>query len=173
MAKGNRGGKRAKASLNVDWNVPNGYSPLSNAVGDTISDYWYGGLNARRTSNKYITMDRVSDDESRIVVKVADEHLISTRYGYGLVLDDRHVVWLKNENVSQNYYGNEVVLNKQYFNVKTWGDFSDRFSSEPKNLKFDEWLKTAKAQQKAGNDVEWEMHYHSPKTRAVLKNMSK
>ena len=90
-----------------------------------------------------------------------------------MILDDKHVVWLKDQNVDRNYYGNEVILNKQYFNVKTWGDFSDRFSSEPKNLEFNEWLDTAKAQQKAGNEVKWEMQYYSPKTRAILKNMSK
>lgn len=134
-------------------------------------NYWNEGLNARRTTNKYITMDRINSDESKIVVRVADDHLLSTRYGYALILDDKHVVFLKDNQVSKNYYGNEVILNKQYFNVKQWGDFSDRFGSEPQNLNWEEWLSTAKEQK--GTKVRWENHYISRKTRAIIRNMNK
>lgn len=112
-------------------------------------------LNAHEVSNNYWSMDRVSKDGDVAVVKVADEHLIKTQYGYALILDNEHVVFTRDSYVSQNYFGNEVMLNKKYFNVKKWGNH-DNFGSEPKNLKFDEWLKVAKEQQKAGTEVKWE-----------------
>lgn len=138
---------------------------------EKVENYWNEGLNPRRTTNKYVTMDRVNDDETKIVVRVADDHLLSTKYGYALVLDDKHVVFLKENQVSRNYYANEVILNKGYFNVKEWGDFSDRFGSEPKNLKWNEWLSTAKKQRKT--QVKWESHYHSAKARGIMRNIAK
>lgn len=174
MAKSSRGGKRASLSTGkTGTTIATQGQPQTMWPGDKIDDYWYGGLNAYRRSNKYITMNRVSSDENRIVVKVGEDHLITTQYGYGLILDDSHVVFLKTQNVSKNWYGNEVILNKQYFNVKKWGDFSDRFISEPKNLNFSEWVNVAKEQAKAGNEVMWESHYHSPKQKAIAKNVLK
>lgn len=72
------------------------------------NDYWLGGLNGERYSNNYLTFDRVSKDNNRIMVKVADSHLIETQYGHGLILDKNHVVWLKPQQVNRNYYGNKV-----------------------------------------------------------------
>lgn len=97
-------------------------------------------------------MNRVSEDESKIVVKVADSHLQPTKYGYALILDATHVVFLKDWQVNRNYFGNEVILTKQFFNVKEWGDFSNEFDSEPNNLKWEEWLDTAKEQSKVDED---------------------
>lgn len=138
--------------------------------GDNLKDYWLGGLNANRYSNKYLTMDRVSEDGNRIVVKVADSHLTETKYGYALILDKNHVVFLKSENVSRNFYGNEVVLNKQYFNVKEYGDFSDKFGEIKSNLSWEDWKKTAQSQKKAGTRVMWESHYKSPKQKAIMRH---
>lgn len=116
-------------------------------------------MNAHEISNNYWSMDRVSKNEDRVVVRVAEEHLIKTQYGYALVLDDKHVVFTKDNYVSQNYFGNEVMLNKQYFNVKEWGNHSN-FSENPQNLKWETWLNTAKEQAKAdkkeGRSVRWE-----------------
>ena len=39
--------------------------------------------------------ERISEDESRIVVKVADEHIVKTKFGWALILDQKHVVFLK------------------------------------------------------------------------------
>jgi hypothetical protein len=140
---------------------------------EKVENYWNAGLNPRRITNKYITMNRVSEDGEKIVVKVSDAHLLETRYGFGLILDSRHIVWLKENQVSKNYYGNEVIINKGYFNVKEWGDFSNEFESIPENLSFETWKESAIAQQNAGTDVKWEVHYHSAKTRAIVKNIAK
>lgn len=110
-----------------------------------FNEFRFAGLNYRDKSNKYFTMDRVSADKNKIVVKVADEHLLPTKYGFALILDCSHVVFIKDWQVDRNYYGNEVMLTKEYFNVKEWGDFSD-FGEEPENLKWDTWLDTAKEQ---------------------------
>lgn len=90
-------------------------------------------------------MDRVSDDENKIVVKVSPDNLIETKYGYALILDYSHVVFLKFWQVSNNYYGTEVLLAREFFNVKEWGEHED-FVEDEKNLNFDRWLEAAKAQ---------------------------
>lgn len=110
-----------------------------------FNDYRFEGLNWRQYSNNYLTMERVSKDENKIVVKTAGEHLIETKNGYALILDRTHVVFLKSWQVSSNYFGNEVLLTREYFNVKEWGQH-DEFDEEPQNLKFDKWLEAAKAQ---------------------------
>lgn len=111
-----------------------------------FNDYRFKDLDWHQISNNYISMKRVSADESKIVVKVADSHILSTQFGYALILDNKHVVFLKSWQVSINYYGIEVLLQKDFFNVKEWGQFDD-FGDEPQNLSFNEWLKAAQAQQ--------------------------
>ena len=110
-----------------------------------FNDFRFNELNARDYSNKYMTMDRVNADETKIVVKVADSHIFSTKYGYALILDDKHVVFIKDWQVNSNYYGIEVLLTKEYFNVKEWGDFPE-FDSEPNNLEWSTWVAIAKDQ---------------------------
>lgn len=100
-------------------------------------------------------MKRISEDGKKIVVKVADAHVLKTSYGYALILDQNHVVFLKNWQVSQNWYGNEVLLNKEFWNVKEWGDFSVDFFEEPENYDFETWAKTAKEQEEAETTVMW------------------
>lgn len=128
-----------------------------------FNNFRFDGLNARKKSNKYLTMDRVSENRNKIVVKVADSHLIQTKYGYALILDRTHVVFLKSWQVSENYFGNEVLLTKEYFIVKEWGRFDD-FEDEPRNLKFETWLNIANEQELLVNEdeirinsVRWEM----------------
>ena len=75
-----------------------------------FNDFRFEGLDWYQQSNKYLSMNRVSKDENKVVVKVADCHLISTRFGYALILDESHVVFLKSWQVSSNYYGNEVSI---------------------------------------------------------------
>ena len=86
-----------------------------------FNNFRFEGLNYKDASNKYYTMDRVSADESKIVVKVASTQIIETKFGYALILDYNHVVFLKSWQVSDNYFGIEVLLNKEYWNVKEWG----------------------------------------------------
>lgn len=121
----------------------------------SFNEFRFEGLNYHSWSNKYYTMSRVNDDETKIVVKVADVHLLKTQYGYGLILDASHVVWLKDWQVSSNYYGNEVLLNKDFFNVKEWGDFSNNFMDEPEHCTWEHYLSVAKEQAAAENMVKW------------------
>lgn len=127
-----------------------------------FNEFRFAGLDYKECSNKYFTMNRVNQDETKIVVKISDSHLLKTRYGYGLILDDKHVVFLKDWQVSNNYFGIEVLLTKEYFNVKEWGDFSE-FGADEANLKWETWLEAAKAQDQLldedgykANKVKWE-----------------
>lgn len=130
---------------------------------ESFNNFRFEGLKAVQSSNKYLTMNRVSEDETKIVVKVADEMVFATKYGYGLILDDKHVVFLKSWQVSDNYYGTEVLLNREYFNVKEWGDNPD-YADNVQNLNFEHWLETAKVQDSVldedgmkANKVHWEI----------------
>lgn len=118
-----------------------------------FNDFRFKGFEMKRKSNKYITAtSRVNDDATKIIVRVADEHLLETRYGYALILDRNHVVFVKHWQVSVNFYGNEVVLDKKYFNVKEWGDFKE-FTENKDELSWESWLNTAIAQQNTA--VRW------------------
>lgn len=119
-----------------------------------FNKFRFEGLNYRDKSNKYLTMNRVNDAEDKIVVKVNDEHLLKTTYGYALILNAENVVFIKDWQVDSNFYGNEVLLNKEYFNVKKWGDFGD-FGFDEDALDWGFWLSTAKEQAAAENEVKW------------------
>ena len=118
-----------------------------------FNEYRFEGLNPQKYSNNYITMNRVSDNKEKIVVRVGDDHLEKTLYGYALVLDKTRVVFLKDWQVSQNYYGNEVLLDKNYFIVKTWGNH-DKFLDSDEDLTFEAWLEAAELQKET--EVKWE-----------------
>lgn len=121
-----------------------------------FNEFRFEGLNYKDYSKKYWTMKRVSDNNEKIVVKVGDSHLKKTLYGYALILDETHVVFLKEWQVSENYYGNEVLITKNFFNVKEWGQHNAFLGSNEENYNFDNWLKIALEQEKAGNCVKWE-----------------
>lgn len=86
-------------------------------------DFLLGGLNPREISAKYSTCDRVSDNEEKIVVRVADTNLFDSRYGYGLILGRTKFIWLKRWQVlAPNWFTpkgkRDVVLTKEYFKVQ-------------------------------------------------------
>lgn len=110
-----------------------------------FNEFRFNGLDYRKKSNKYFTMKRVSNDESKIVVKMADDQVRETKYGYMLIIDDKHVVFLKNWQVSKNYYGTEVLLNKEYFIIKEFGNFPEYMGNE-ENFDFNRWVEVAKSQ---------------------------
>lgn len=112
---------------------------------EQFNEFRFAGLDYKSISNKYYTMKRFNDEEDKIVVKVSENQIIETKYGYALILNQNHVVFLKNWQVSKNYYGVEVLLTKQYFIVKEFGDFA--FFNNDENLKFETWLNIAKEQQ--------------------------
>ena len=117
-------------------------------------NWLFEGMDARKHSNKYWTANRVSSDESKIIVKVADSHVIATQYGYAIILDSSHVVFVKDWAVDSNWYGTEVMLTKRYFSVKKWGSHDD-FMENEENLNWDAWLNVAKEQQAHDNLARW------------------
>lgn len=122
-----------------------------------FNNFRFEGLNWEEQSNKYLTMKRVSEDENRIVVKVADAHLIQTRFGYALIIDRTRVVFLKDWQVSRNYYGNEVLLTREYFIVKEWGEH-DNFSDNDQYTNFDEFVAMAKEQDELADEEGYKLN---------------
>lgn len=112
---------------------------------DDFNAFRFAGLNYREKSNKYLTMNRVSADESKIVVRVSSSHLRQTLYGYALILDGEHVCFLKDWQVSIGPTNIEVLLQREYFKVKKWGCFPD-MATDDEPLSYEWWLDTAKEQ---------------------------
>lgn len=111
----------------------------------------FAGLNPYARSNKYLLMDRVSEDQNKIVVKVSPDQLLRTRYGYALILDSTHVVFIKEWQVTEEFeLGRDVLLDRKYWNVKEWGHFEDYGECE-ENYSFDTWL-TIASEQNAENE---------------------
>lgn len=110
-------------------------------------EWLLGDLEYRKISNNYVTCKRFNETEDKIIVKVAGSHLFETQYGYGLILDARHLVFLKSWQVNSNYYGNEVLLSKKYFNVKESTKEFDEFFEDEEALKWEYWLESAKMQE--------------------------
>lgn len=120
-----------------------------------FNNYRFDGLNHNMQSNNYMTMDRISKDGDKVVVRVANSHIVDTKYGYGLVLNKDNVVYLKDWQVSKTNYGNEVLLNKKYFTPKKSSRTFSDFDGSTELLDFSSWQKAAKAQQKEGTNVKW------------------
>lgn len=117
-----------------------------------FNDFRFEGLDYKEASNEYFTMNRVSEDETKIIVKVDLEHLIQTKYGFALILDNTRVVFLKDWQVDINYFGNEILLTKEYFNVKVWGNHEE-FEENDSNCEWETLLTAAKTQ--ANIPVKW------------------
>lgn len=116
-----------------------------------FNEYRFAGLEKKELSNKYFTMNRLNEEETKIVVKVADSHLQKTKYGFALILDHDHVVFIKDWQVDINYYGCEVLLTKEYFTVKEWGNFEE-FDENLDNLEWSSWVEVARAQSAVNED---------------------
>lgn len=111
-----------------------------------FNDFRFSGLGYRELSNKYYTMSRISEDGNKIVVRVGDNHLLKTKFGFALVLDQTHVVFLKDWQVNQNYFGNEVLLSKEFWNVKEWGNHDAFMDTNVDLHDFNYWFNAAKEQ---------------------------
>lgn len=116
-----------------------------------FNDFRFEGLNAHQVSNKYLTMNRRNDSNSRLVIKVDSSNIRKTQYGYLLILNKTNVVFLKDWQVSDNYFGTEVLLDKKYFNVKEFGNWGD-FEADDTYLIFDNWVKVAEEQSEREED---------------------
>lgn len=119
-----------------------------------FNEFRFEGLNYRDYSNKYFTMNRINDDENKIVIKVDDVHLVETKYGFAFILDKTHVVFLKEWQVSRNFFGNEIILDKDYFQIKVWGNHENFLEENEDELTFDKYKEIAKEQKETA--VMWE-----------------
>jgi hypothetical protein len=113
-----------------------------------FNDFRFEGLGWEEINrNKLQVTNRVSENEERVVVRFADSHIFRTRYGFGVRLDRTHVVFVKDWAVSfAEFNGSfEVVLSKQYFSVKEFGE-DDEFASDPSACTWDAMVAAAKEQ---------------------------
>lgn len=122
-------------------------------MGKDFNDFRFEGLNYRDFSNNYWTMNRVSESEDRIVIRFSIVHLFETLYGWGLILDRNHVLWLKDWAVSSNFKGNEVLLSREFFNPKPSRYENREFDVNPDACTWEYWLNVAKEQQ--DTQVQW------------------
>ena len=121
-------------------------------MSDKFNDFRFYDLDYYEVSTKYFTMNRINEDETKLVVNVADSHLFSTKFGWGLVLDRLHVLYLKEWQVDRNFFGNEVLLNKAFFKPRQ-GWEQEGFGDNPDALTWEYWLGVAKVQE--GHEVRW------------------
>lgn len=113
----------------------------------------FAGLEHYDVSRRFMSMNRIDAEKTRVVIRFAESHVFKTQYGYGLILDRTHVLWLKDWQVSDNCYGVEVVLTKQYFTPKAAAKpFSD-FDDNPDMLAWEEIVRIAEEQ--AETPVRW------------------
>lgn len=127
-----------------------------------FDQFRFEGLNPRYGSNKYYKLDRVSDDKSKIIVRFAKEQVFKTQYGYGFIVGEKHVVWLKDWQVDFNYFadqwdGCEILLNKEFYSPKVSNKpFEDIFVDNDKGYYgWEELVATAEEQDKEQGGVHW------------------
>lgn len=112
----------------------------------SFNDFRFGDLGYYNWSNQYFRINnRVNEAKDKIIVKVDDSNLIQTMWGYAVILDATRVVFVKFWQVSHGCEGTEVMLTKQYFNVKTWGNH-DNFGADDEACTWDYWLNVAESQ---------------------------
>ena len=126
----------------------------------------------RKLSNKYTEFigKQVSDDKENAVVLISAEHVFTTRYGYGVIVDSSHVVWVKSWqvwgiNLTNTAYA--INFSREFYNVKEYGDFSENFSDDLENSMLGDFEKVVKiAIEQAelrstleGREIAYEMGY--------------
>ena len=121
-----------------------------------FNDFRFGDLNYNSINKHYFTMNRVSANESKIVVNVSPNHIYETETEYALILDANTVVFLARWQVDYSYYGVEVLLMKEAFIPEKSDDFSDTFLTADENdLTWEFWLETARMQESNDKIVRW------------------
>lgn len=105
-------------------------------MSDFDRDYKFKGFapeQFRKNSNRFTEFrgSQVSTDGENVVVLVGADHVFPTKYGYGVIVDASHVVWVKSWQVwglnrAKNAYA--INFSKAFYSVKEYGDFSDNFS---------------------------------------------
>lgn len=122
------------------------------------AEYTYKGFGSRqiiKDSNKYSRLEgsHVSKDGNNAVLNIGSSHIFQTKYGYGVIVDAKHTVFVKPWQVwgTNRANGGYVVnFNRQYYNVKKYGDHSANFAQGGKDAltNFDKVVKMAKQQEK-------------------------
>lgn len=109
-------------------------------------------------SGKYMVFNNQVANNDKVIVKVADEMLygfiskFNNRRTYMLKLDAHHMVYLKDFQVFNGFYGTYVILDRKYWNVKKASkSFDDMIESA--DLSFDKEVEIAKDQQAAADDI--------------------
>lgn len=105
--------------------------------------YIFNGLNPKRILDKFITMNRVSNDKNKIILNVSNNELIKTVYGYAFIIDRTHVVFLKDWQVNINCFKNEILLLRDDFKIKKWGIHKEFSNEDKEDLTFDDYLEIA------------------------------
>lgn len=133
--------------------------------------YRFSDLRASRLSNKYYQIDRVNAAKDKVVVNAADDQIFQTKYGYGLILNDENVLWLKNwqvDNGNGRKSGTNVLLQKNYFRPQKSSFKRPDYTSSDDNLDWNEWVRTAQAQAKNGRTT-WKIDGQ----RRLLESLNK
>ncbi len=130
-------------------------------MSDFDMNYKYKGFieeQFKPTSRKFmkLTGHHVSPDENNAVIVVGDNNIFKTPYGYAIILNAEHVVFVKDWQVwGMTRNGDYIInLNREFYKVKEWGDFSENFGYEKDNLlfTFEGVLTVAREQEASYND---------------------
>ena len=121
---------------------------------NSFNEFRFGGLNFETLEDKSLTMDRVSEDESRVVIRMHEDHLFVSKFGFGLYLDTTNGVWLKKWQASVNKDKTEVMLSKDFFKV-TQFPVDDDLTENGEIKTWDDVLALARKQQDEGLKVTW------------------
>lgn len=113
-----------------------------------FNKFRFEGLNYHTASKSYWSMNRINEEETKCIVNLAEEQVVPTRYGYAVILDRTHVVFVKDWQVSRGMYGKgyEVMFTEQYYTVKEWGNHEDFATAEHLDT-FADMLAAAKEQE--------------------------
>lgn len=127
-----------------------------------FDQFRFEGLDPKIATNKYLYMNRVNADETKVIVRFSKEQVFKTSYGYGFIVGQNHIVWLKDWQVEDNYYSQafdayEILLNKEFYNVKdATKPFDDIYVDNDKGFyDWDDIVAIAKEQQEAQKGVSW------------------
>lgn len=137
--------------------------------GDFDANYTFKGFapeQFRKYSKQYAYLlgSHVSADGNNVVIKIAPSHVIPTRFGYAIIVDANRVVFIKEWQVWGTSFkdGSYIVsFNRQFYQVKEWGDHSENFGeyddiNDSAFGNFDNLVKLAKEQEEyyAGYDID-------------------
>lgn len=107
-------------------------------------------------SNKFMKLvgNHVSKDGNNAIIRISDNHIIQTRFGYAVIMNHDTVVFIKEWQVlGRPRYSDDYVINfnREYFTLKKWGDHSANFGEKLSFENFDDVIKFARMQEEYYN----------------------